>query len=62
MTKKKLTKENRLREENKMLKRALAICLNKPLVKRLSEATARINRGIYVTEEDFFKNSPKITA
>jgi hypothetical protein len=48
-----------LREENIQLKRALAFCINKPLVKRLAEALERINKGEYLSEEEFFKDSPQ---
>ena len=51
------TKEER-KEENRQLKKALCICINKPLVKRLSSAMDRINGGKYYTEEEFFKDSP----
>ena len=45
----------RLREENKDLKEAIAIALNKPLLKKLNEAIARINNGEYISEEEFFR-------
>jgi len=57
-----MTKENRLMEENRQLKKALSICLNKPLVKKLSEAMKRIEKGKYLTEQQFFKDSPEIVA
>jgi len=41
----------KLSEENKELKRALAISLNQPLIKKLSEALKRINSGDYSSEE-----------
>ncbi len=44
----------KLSEENKELKRALAISLNQPLIKKLSEALKRINSGEYISEEEFF--------
>ena len=47
--------EAKLRAENDELKSAIAILLNKPLVKKLQEALDRINNGEYVTEEEFFK-------
>lgn len=47
-----------LREENYELKKVLAICMNKPLLKKLAEALRRINSGEYLTEEEFFKGSP----
>ena len=46
----------RLSAENEELKRALALSLNKPLIKKLGEALKRINNGEYVTEEEFFKD------
>jgi len=52
----------KLQEENNELKKAISILLNKPLVKQLSEAMERINSGEYITEEEFFKNSPQATA
>ncbi|MFA4952719.1 MAG: hypothetical protein WC584_00695 [Candidatus Pacearchaeota archaeon] len=52
----------RLKEENKELKIALSLCLNKPLVKRLSEAVKRIDDGEYYSEEEFFKNSRQLAA
>lgn len=42
--------------ENEELKRALALSLNKPLVKRLKSALDRVNNGDYVSEEEFFRN------
>jgi hypothetical protein len=52
----------KLQEENRDLKKALSICINKPLVKRLSNAIKRIEKGSYYTEEEFFKSSPQLTA
>jgi len=46
-----------LKEENQELKRALAVCMNKSLIRELHESIERINRGEYVSEEDFFKSS-----
>ena len=57
-----LNKIVKLKEENKELKRALSICLNKPLIKRLNEAMERIDSGEYITEKEFFKNSPQLSA
>jgi hypothetical protein len=51
-------RESKLKKENKDLKRALALCINKPLVKNLSQAINRIKKGNYYTEEEFFKDSP----
>ncbi len=48
-----------LREENQELKRALSICMNKPLIRELHEAIERIDSGEYVSEENFFKSSPQ---
>jgi len=48
-----------LKEENNELKRALAVCMNNSLIKELHEAIERINSGEYVSEEEFFKNSPQ---
>jgi hypothetical protein len=47
---------NNLRKENQDLKEIIAIALNKPLLKQLNEAMARINNGEYVTEEKFFRD------
>ncbi len=55
-------KENELKKENQELKKALSICINKPLVNRLSNAVSRIERGEFVSEKEFFRNSPEITA
>ena len=52
----------RLKEENKELKKALSLCLNKPLIKRLSEAVRRIDNGEYYSEEEFFKSSLQLVA
>jgi len=46
----------KLQIENEELKRALALSLNKTLIKRLNDALNRINSGNYVTEEEFFKD------
>jgi len=50
------TKE--LINENRELKRALAFCINQPLIQNLFEAIQRINNGEFETEAEFFKNSP----
>jgi len=47
----------KLKEENLELRKALALLMNKELVKKLSDALERINNGEYVSEEEFFKNS-----
>ena len=44
----------KLKEENLQLRRALALCLNYALIKRLSEALKRVDDGDYVSEEEFF--------
>ncbi len=49
-------KENELKKENQELKKALSICINKPLVNRLSDAVSRIERGEFVSEKEFFRN------
>ena len=51
-----------LKEENEELKKALSLCLNKPLTKRLSEAVRRMDNGEYYSEEEFFRSSPQLTA
>lgn len=48
-----------LKEENQELKRALAVCMNKSLIRQLHESLERINSGEYISEEDFFKSSPQ---
>ena len=53
--------EEKLKEENRQLKKALCICLNKPLVKKLADAIKRIEEGEYYNEEEFFKDSPLLT-
>ena len=47
----------RLRDKNAELKKALAVLMNKELVKKLAEALERINSGDYISKEEFFKNS-----
>ncbi len=56
------TSMEELEEENRQLKKALCICLNKPLVKRLAESMKRIEHGEYITEDEFFRDSQKIIA
>jgi len=58
MKDKKISNEEKLREENKNLKKALAICLNRPLINQIKGALERIGKGDYVTEEQFFRDSP----
>ena len=48
--------QENLIKENEMLKRALMLSMNKPLIKKLKAALERINSGEYVGEEEFFKN------
>lgn len=48
---------DKLKDENMQLRRALAICMNVSLIKRLSEALERINNGEYISEEEFFSDS-----
>ena len=49
----------RLEQENHELKKALALFMNRPLIKKISEAIERVNSGEYLTEEEFFKDSPQ---
>ena len=53
-----MNKEEKLKIENAQLKKALCICLNRPLAKRLALAVERIKKGKYYTEKEFFKDSP----
>ncbi len=55
------TTEQELKEENADLKKALAICINKPLIKQINGALDRINRGEYVSESEFISSSPIMT-
>ena len=48
----------RLKQENIQLKKALAVYMNKRLIRELFEALSRIKSGDYISEEEFFKNSP----
>ena len=52
------TTEQKLRKENTNLKKALAVCLNKPLMKQIDRALVRIDRGEYISESEFLKTSP----
>jgi len=45
-------------EENEQLKKAIAVLLNKKLMSEINEALSRIENGEFVSEDDFFKNSP----
>jgi len=47
----------KLKEENIELKRALAVCMNSIFIKKLLEALERINRGEFISEEEFFSDS-----
>jgi len=49
----------KLREENLELKKALTLLLNRALIKKLSDALVRINNGDYISEEEFFRDSPQ---
>ena len=51
-----------LEHENIELKKALYVLMNKALIKKLSEAFNRINNGDYVSEEEFFNDSPQENA
>jgi len=48
-----------LREENIELKKALALLMNKELIKNLSDSLERVESGDYLTEEEFFSDSPQ---
>ena len=50
--------KNALEEAEGNIKKALAIYMNKHLIRELFEAITRIKSGDYVSEEEFFKNSP----
>jgi hypothetical protein len=47
-----------MKKENTRLKKELAICLNKSLIKEIKSALKRIEKGKFVGEEEFFKQSP----
>ena len=51
--KKEETKLQELKKENKELKQSLAVALNKPLLRRLTNGIRRIQKGDYYTEEEF---------
>jgi len=53
MNKKFEKKIGKLRKENKELREVVAVALNKPLLRELSEAIREIENGEYTTEEDF---------
>jgi len=46
-----------LMKENEELKRALALALNKPLIKKLNNALRRIESGEFVSETEFFNKN-----
>ncbi len=46
-----------LKDENAELKRALALLMNRELVRRLIQALKRIESGDYISEEEFFSHS-----
>lgn len=51
-----------VKQENIELKKALAISMNKPLIKKMVAALIRIKQGHYIAEEEFFKDSPLRTS
>lgn len=48
----------KLKEENKRLARALAICLNRPLIRQIRSSIKRMEKGKFIGEKEFFKESP----
>lgn len=50
----------RLMEENAQLRKALAVCINGPLIQRLGAAMQRIDSGEFVSEREFFRDSPRV--
>ena len=48
----------RLMDENMQLKQALALLMNRALIKELLMALKRIRSGDFTTEKEFFNNSP----
>lgn len=48
-----------LKEENMQLKKALLMCMNCSFIKKLSDALERVNSGEYISEDEFFANSPQ---
>jgi hypothetical protein len=48
-----------LRKENKRLREVVVMLMNARLVKELRDALERVNGGEYVSEEEFFKDSPQ---
>lgn len=57
--KEKIENLQELREENMELRKALAFCMSHSLIKNISEALEKINNGEYVSEEEFFSDSPQ---
>lgn len=51
-----------LLEENIQLKKALALCLNKSLIKRLLSSLESIEKGDFISEEEFFRNYQELIA
>ena len=58
MVTKKIDKTEKLKKENHDLRRALAVCLNKPLIEDIKGALSRIEKGEYVGKDEFLKQSP----
>ena len=52
-----MTKEQRMKEENIRLRAALAVCLNRPLIKEIKSALVRMQKGKFVDEEEFLRQS-----
>lgn len=48
-----------LEEENRELRRALVLLMNRRLIRELREALERVNSGDYVSEDEFFRDSPR---
>jgi hypothetical protein len=55
-----MNKEKKLMEENIRLRKAMAVCLNKPLLSDIKEALVRIEKGKFVGKEEFLKESPLV--
>jgi hypothetical protein len=53
-----MNREEKLIEENTRLKKAIAVCLNKPLLSDIKEALVRIENGKFAGKEEFLKGSP----
>ena len=52
----------KLRKENKELKEALTLALNKPLLRDLANEIKKVENGIYFTEEEFAKKHRLVAA